>query len=85
MNLPVGIILSIIKCGSSIMWPTPIRGHSNAMTIKTQLFREEILILKMWLFSSVVHLVGYEKQLFKRTNEKQATQREAYLWSVADM
>lgn len=47
MNLPVGIILSIIKCGSSIMWPTPIRGHANAMTIKTQLFREEILILKM--------------------------------------
>lgn len=28
---------------------------------------------------------GYEKQLFKRMNEKQATQREAYLWSVADM
>ncbi|XP_009760789.1 uncharacterized protein [Nicotiana sylvestris] len=28
---------------------------------------------------------GYEKQLFKRTNEKQATEREAYLWSVSDM
>ncbi|CAH9066308.1 unnamed protein product [Cuscuta europaea] len=28
---------------------------------------------------------GYEKQLFKRTNEKQATEKEAYLWSVADM
>ncbi|XP_050372900.1 uncharacterized protein LOC126790623 [Argentina anserina] len=28
---------------------------------------------------------GYEKQFFKRTNEKQATQAEAYLWSVADM
>ncbi|XP_031096161.1 BUD13 homolog isoform X2 [Ipomoea triloba] len=28
---------------------------------------------------------GYEKQMFKRTNEKQATEREAYLWSVADM
>lgn len=28
---------------------------------------------------------GCEKQLFKRMNEKQATQREAYLWSVADM
>ncbi|XP_015896766.3 uncharacterized protein LOC107430445 [Ziziphus jujuba] len=28
---------------------------------------------------------GYEKELFKRTNEKQATEQEAYLWSVADM
>ncbi|CBI33922.3 hypothetical protein AAG906_033910 [Vitis piasezkii] len=28
---------------------------------------------------------GFEKQMFKRTNEKQATEREAYLWSVADM
>lgn len=28
---------------------------------------------------------GYEKELFKRTNEKQATEKEAYLWSVADM
>ncbi|KNA17431.1 hypothetical protein SOVF_080000 [Spinacia oleracea] len=28
---------------------------------------------------------GYEKQLVKRTNEKRATEREAYLWSVADM
>ncbi|GAB2213479.1 hypothetical protein Drorol1_Dr00021525 [Drosera rotundifolia] len=28
---------------------------------------------------------GYEKECFKRTNEKQATQREAYLWSVSDM
>ncbi|KAK9667898.1 hypothetical protein RND81_13G018900 [Saponaria officinalis] len=28
---------------------------------------------------------GYEKQLFKRTNEKRATDREAYLWSVSDM
>ncbi|KAK6930350.1 Bud13 [Dillenia turbinata] len=28
---------------------------------------------------------GYEKQLFKRMNEKQATEREAYLWSVSDM
>lgn len=30
-------------------------------------------------------LIGYEKQMFKRMNEKQATEREAYLWSVADM
>lgn len=29
--------------------------------------------------------VGYEKTLFKRMNEKQATEREAYLWSVSDM
>lgn len=28
---------------------------------------------------------GYEKELFKRTNEKQATEKEAYLWSVSDM
>ncbi|XP_010540728.1 PREDICTED: BUD13 homolog [Tarenaya hassleriana] len=28
---------------------------------------------------------GYEKQLFKRMNEKTATEREAYLWSVSDM
>jgi pre-mRNA-splicing factor CWC26 len=28
---------------------------------------------------------GYEKTMFKRKNEKQATEREAYLWSVADM
>ena len=30
-------------------------------------------------------VVGNEKQLFKRMNEKQATEREAYLWSVSDM
>nr|XP_043634945.1 BUD13 homolog [Erigeron canadensis] len=28
---------------------------------------------------------GFEKQMFNRKNEKQATEREAYLWSVADM
>ncbi|KAJ8755463.1 hypothetical protein K2173_019261 [Erythroxylum novogranatense] len=28
---------------------------------------------------------GFEKQMFKRLNEKQATEREAYLWSVSDM
>ncbi|KAM3306238.1 BUD13 isoform X1 [Capsicum chacoense] len=28
---------------------------------------------------------GYEKNLFKSMNEKQATEREAYLWSVSDM
>ncbi|XP_042065937.1 BUD13 homolog [Salvia splendens] len=28
---------------------------------------------------------GYEKELFKRTNDKRATEAEAYLWSVADM
>ncbi|GAB2265037.1 hypothetical protein Dimus_000104 [Dionaea muscipula] len=28
---------------------------------------------------------GYEKEFFKRTNEKQATEKEAYLWSVSDM
>ncbi|CAI9114342.1 OLC1v1015050C1 [Oldenlandia corymbosa var. corymbosa] len=28
---------------------------------------------------------GFEKQMFKRMNEKQASEREAYLWSVSDM
>ncbi|CAH2034802.1 unnamed protein product [Thlaspi arvense] len=28
---------------------------------------------------------GYERQMFKKTNEKKATEREAYLWSVSDM
>ncbi|XP_061373531.1 uncharacterized protein LOC133315874 [Gastrolobium bilobum] len=28
---------------------------------------------------------GFEKQSFKRTNERQARDREAYLWSVSDM
>ncbi|KAL3626322.1 hypothetical protein CASFOL_029871 [Castilleja foliolosa] len=28
---------------------------------------------------------GYEKDMFKRMNEKRATEREAYLWSVSDM
>ncbi|KAL8537709.1 hypothetical protein ACS0TY_012743 [Phlomoides rotata] len=28
---------------------------------------------------------GYENELFKRMNEKKATEAEAYLWSVADM
>lgn len=28
---------------------------------------------------------GFEKKMFTRMNEKQATEREAYLWSVSDM
>ncbi|RYR55395.1 hypothetical protein Ahy_A06g030622 isoform D [Arachis hypogaea] len=28
---------------------------------------------------------GFEKEMFKRTNERQARDREAYLWSVSDM
>ncbi|XP_020094131.1 BUD13 homolog isoform X2 [Ananas comosus] len=28
---------------------------------------------------------GFEKELFKRQNEKQATEQEAFLWSVSDM
>ncbi|KAL0700268.1 hypothetical protein Bca4012_056390 [Brassica carinata] len=28
---------------------------------------------------------GYEKDMFKKTSEKKATEREAYLWSVSDM
>jgi pre-mRNA-splicing factor CWC26 len=28
---------------------------------------------------------GFEKDMFKLKNEKQATEQEAYLWSVADM
>lgn len=30
-------------------------------------------------------LAGFEKGMFKRKNDKQATEAEAYLWSVADM
>ncbi|CAL5349174.1 unnamed protein product [Camellia sinensis] len=29
--------------------------------------------------------VGFEKEIFKRTNEKRTTESEAYLWSVSDM
>ena len=29
--------------------------------------------------------IGFEKQMFTRMNEKQATERGAYLWSVADL
>ena len=32
-----------------------------------------------------MYVTGFEKQMFKRSNEKQATEKEAYLWSVADM
>lgn len=28
---------------------------------------------------------GYEKEMFKRTNEKRATEMEAYMWSVSEM
>ncbi|KAF2316295.1 hypothetical protein GH714_041636 [Hevea brasiliensis] len=28
---------------------------------------------------------GFEKKMFRRLNEKRATEREAYLWSVSDM
>uniref|UniRef100_A0A1J3HTF0 BUD13-like protein n=1 Tax=Noccaea caerulescens TaxID=107243 RepID=A0A1J3HTF0_NOCCA len=28
---------------------------------------------------------GFEKQMFKKSNENKATEREAYLWSVSDM
>ncbi|KAL1315348.1 hypothetical protein HN51_042115 [Arachis hypogaea] len=28
---------------------------------------------------------GFEKEMFKRTNERQVRDREAYLWSVSDM
>jgi pre-mRNA-splicing factor CWC26 len=28
---------------------------------------------------------GFEKQMFKKSNEKRATEREAYLWSVSEM
>lgn len=40
-----------------------------------------------WLNFGLVFLVigGFEKDMFKRQNEKRATEREAYLWSVSDM
>lgn len=44
-----------------------------------------MLILSDLLISAAPCVAGFEKGLFKRTNEKQATQAEAYLWSVADM
>jgi pre-mRNA-splicing factor CWC26 len=28
---------------------------------------------------------GYEKDMYKLKNDKQAMEQEAYLWSVADM
>uniref|UniRef100_A0A2P2JWV3 BUD13 homolog n=1 Tax=Rhizophora mucronata TaxID=61149 RepID=A0A2P2JWV3_RHIMU len=33
----------------------------------------------------ILCLVGFEEQLFKMMNEKQATEREAYLRSVSEM
>jgi hypothetical protein len=41
--------------------------------------------IQNWLIDFILHLVGFEKGLFKRTNEKRATETEAYLWSVSDM
>jgi len=38
-----------------------------------------------WLFRIPAFYTGYEKELFKRQNEKRATETEAYLWSVSDM
>lgn len=29
--------------------------------------------------------IGFEKKLFKRINDKHATERKAYMWSVSDM
>lgn len=46
---------------------------------------KEKFCLGIWLACTVLHIVGYEQQLFKRMNEKRATEREAYLWSVSDM
>lgn len=37
-----------------------------------------------WL-TYLLLFVGFEKDMFKRTNERQARDREAYLWSVSDM
>ena len=37
------------------------------------------------LISVVLPLVGFEKGLFKRMNEKRATETEAYLFSVSNM
>lgn len=37
-------------------------------------------MLSFWCIGS-----GTEKQMIKKTNEKKATEIEAYLWSVAEM
>jgi hypothetical protein len=45
------------------------------------------------LFLKALHIVniivmcflGFEKEMFKRQNERRATEQEAYLWSVSDM
>ena len=42
-------------------------------------------LFEIFLLISVFCFAGYEKELFTRTNEKRATEREAYLWSVSDM
>jgi hypothetical protein len=34
---------------------------------------------------SICFLPGFEKDMFKLKNEKQAMEQEAYLWSVSDM
>lgn len=41
--------------------------------------------LPMILALVFLYWTGYEKEHFKRMNEKQATTKEAYLWSVSDM
>ncbi|KAK9268733.1 hypothetical protein L1049_000494 [Liquidambar formosana] len=47
----------------------------------TNVFKHNVCV---YLFSDNLP-IGYEKGLFKRMNEKQATEKEAYLWSVSDM
>ena len=62
-------------------WP---QEDSYALKKQKNYF-EKYVCYQKWLISFVLPLVGFEKGLFKRMNEKRATETEAYLWSVSDM
>ena len=62
-------------------WP---QEDSYALKKQKNYF-EKYVCYQKWLISVVLPLIGFEKGLFKRMNEKRATETEAYLWSVSDM
>ena len=59
-------------------------SHIGPMNMLLSKLIYVITVATNYLFD-LMHLLGFEKQMFKRMNEKQATEREAYLWSVSDM